>query len=64
MRIQGFYTSFVAVMRQWRVLKVLKRQGHMHIDEKLKLGQLVIKCPACPRPTHNMPVDWRNDKLL
>lgn len=46
-------------MRQWRVLQMLKHTGAWTIQELEACG-LVVRCPGCPRPGHNLPEGWEN----
>ncbi|KAF8182182.1 hypothetical protein K438DRAFT_1600936, partial [Mycena galopus ATCC 62051] len=66
------YKSFMRMMRQWRYLLMLKRGGQGNDSDRLvaetKAGELSILCPACPRPSVNLPDDWESvsaeDKFL
>lgn len=55
--LQDMYQRFGPVIRQWRVLQMLKRAGVWTIAE-LASGQLALRCVACPRPDYNIPDDW------
>lgn len=51
------------MMRQWRHLKMLKRGGRGHDPAGIvatKPGQLVVQCPACPRPLVNLSPGYEN----
>ena len=40
---------------------MLKRSGRGHEPDgasATSLGELVIECPACPHPDHNLPLNW------
>lgn len=42
---------------------MLKRGGRGHDPrgaEGTKSGELVVECPACPRPGINLPEGWQN----
>ena len=42
---------------------MLKRSGHGHNPEgaaATSLGELAVKCPACPHPAHNLPSNWNS----
>lgn len=47
--------------RQWRHLKMLKRAARGHDPKGVKatgVGELAVRCPACPRPGVNLPAGW------
>ena len=51
------------VVREWRHLKMLKRAGRGHEPggvEATSLGELCLRCPACPRPGYNLPENWQS----
>ena len=51
------------MIRQWRHLKSLKRSGRGHDKtgaSGTKNGELCIQCPACPRPSVNLPDNWED----
>ncbi|KAK7434020.1 hypothetical protein VKT23_020419 [Stygiomarasmius scandens] len=57
------YRELLRMMRQWRLLKVLKRHGRAHDPsgyKGTKEGECVVRCAACPHPGINLPADWRN----
>ena len=61
--IQDRYRQFLAVIRQWRHLKLLKRAGRGHDPAGIKEtqpGQCAVECPACPHPDRNLPAGWTN----
>lgn len=40
---------------------MLEQSGPCHDPEGANAtsqGELVIKCPACPHPNHNLPANW------
>ncbi|TFY79269.1 hypothetical protein EWM64_g4743 [Hericium alpestre] len=51
------------MMRQWRFIKLLKRAGR-GLDpsgiDGTKSGELIVQCPACPRPGVNLPSNWQD----
>ncbi|GJF00735.1 CxC2 domain-containing protein [Phanerochaete sordida] len=52
---------FLRTIREWRLLKMLKRSGRGHILDAVKNvqpGDLCLRCPACPRPGVNLPDNW------
>ncbi|KAL0568042.1 hypothetical protein V5O48_013943 [Marasmius crinis-equi] len=56
------YDKFVHIVRLWRYLKMLKRAG-VWVDRSRDLssispGELAVRCPACPRPSFNLPSNW------
>ncbi|KAJ8579289.1 hypothetical protein M405DRAFT_722223, partial [Rhizopogon salebrosus TDB-379] len=60
------YATFLRVIRQWRILKLLKRSARGHFPdgvESTKEGDCAVLCPACPHPGKNLPEDWRNAPL-
>ncbi|KAJ7816275.1 hypothetical protein B0H14DRAFT_2374683 [Mycena olivaceomarginata] len=59
------YQVFIRICRKYRHVMSLKRGGRGHDAggaEATKPGELVIRCPACPRPGINLPKDW--DKVF
>ena len=51
------------MVREWRHLKILKRAGRGHEPggpASTSLGELCVRCPACPRPDVNLPENWRD----
>jgi hypothetical protein len=61
--VQDPYAQFLQVVRVWRVLTMEKRSGQAHgIDSIINQqppGSLLVRCPACPRPSFNMDPDWQ-----
>ncbi|KIO28253.1 hypothetical protein M407DRAFT_52408, partial [Tulasnella calospora MUT 4182] len=55
--IPSSYHAFVDVIRQWRVLMMLRHSGKQH-SQGLQTGELAIRCPACPCPGINLPEQW------
>ncbi|KAK7436270.1 hypothetical protein VKT23_019234 [Stygiomarasmius scandens] len=56
------YVALKRMTHQWKHLKLLKRGGRAHDSDlervvKTKDGQIVIKCPSCPHPGINVPLD-------
>lgn len=48
------YREFMRVARQWRHLSDFKRAGMTSIDSAVNArGDLMLRCPACPRPLVN-----------
>ncbi|KAJ3551391.1 hypothetical protein NM688_g4727 [Phlebia brevispora] len=55
--------NFMRMVREWRHLKMLKCAGRAHDDGGVRgtqEGMLCLRCPACPRPSFNLPDDWRD----
>ncbi|KII90795.1 hypothetical protein PLICRDRAFT_67573, partial [Plicaturopsis crispa FD-325 SS-3] len=52
---------FMIIIREWRNMIMLKRAGRFHLGgvEGTGLGELALKCRACPHPGINLPPDWR-----
>lgn len=51
---------------QWAHLKMLKRGGRAHADNRVaatKPGELAVLCPSCPRPGINLLEGWENAPL-
>jgi hypothetical protein len=45
---------------------MLKWSGHSHNPEEAattSLGELAVKCPACPHPACNLPLNWNSEGL-
>lgn len=64
---QDSYPGFMRMMREWRHIKLLKREGRAHQPEgpgpsSAKPGDCAVICPACPHPERNLPDDWAADK--
>ncbi|KAL1740910.1 hypothetical protein HDZ31DRAFT_85158 [Schizophyllum fasciatum] len=52
---------FMHIVRQYRHVQMLKHGGRGHEDDGVastQLGQLALRCPACPQPGRNLPSDW------
>ncbi|KAL0572707.1 hypothetical protein V5O48_009258 [Marasmius crinis-equi] len=62
-RVKDQYEAFVRVVRQWRYLKQLRRGGVGNVLgrdlEALEPGSLAVRCVACPRPSINLPSNWK-----
>ncbi|KAL7280499.1 hypothetical protein ACG7TL_005431 [Trametes sanguinea] len=57
------YMACMAMTRQWRHLKSLKRAGRGHVPfgmAESHEGSCAVECPACPHPGKNIPKDWNN----
>ncbi|KAF6747236.1 hypothetical protein DFP72DRAFT_821976 [Ephemerocybe angulata] len=55
------YHEFIAMVSQWRHLKMLKRAGRGHDAGGIAgttLGSCAIRCPSCPQPGINLPSNW------
>ncbi|KAF6754795.1 hypothetical protein DFP72DRAFT_812516, partial [Ephemerocybe angulata] len=55
------YHEFIAVVTQWRHLKMLKRSGRAHGVGGVvstEPGECAVRCPACPQAGINLPVGW------
>ncbi|KAI0083018.1 hypothetical protein BDY19DRAFT_901053, partial [Irpex rosettiformis] len=55
------YKQLTVVMRQWRNLKLFKRNGRGHESkdmDTMKEGSCVVECAACPHPGRNLPENW------
>jgi hypothetical protein len=53
-------------MHIWRHLKMLLQAGHAHDLASAAAtaeGELIVECPACPHPGHNLPAGWENASL-
>lgn len=60
---QDRYGQFLAAVRIWRHVKMLKRSGRGHDDagiEATQPGECAVECPACPLPEKNLPAGWEN----
>ncbi|KAF7319997.1 CxC2 domain-containing protein [Mycena kentingensis (nom. inval.)] len=56
------YKMLLRMSRQYRHLLLLKRGGRGYDDFGVVgtgLGELAIRCPACPRDGVNLPADWQ-----
>ncbi|KAJ7876466.1 hypothetical protein B0H14DRAFT_2568181 [Mycena olivaceomarginata] len=54
---------FMHIVRQWRLVKQLKRGRRGHATEGWRAtpqGSLALPCRACPHPGWNLPDDWEN----
>ncbi|KAJ7066666.1 hypothetical protein C8F01DRAFT_1208764 [Mycena amicta] len=58
------YPAFLRMMREYRHLMLLKRRGRFGHEgcraSETGVGELAIRCPACPRPGVNLPAGWEN----
>ncbi|KAJ7303696.1 hypothetical protein DFH08DRAFT_721911, partial [Mycena albidolilacea] len=57
------HKPFVHIVRQWRLVKQLKRGRRGHATEGWRAtpqGSLALPCRACPHPGWNLPDDWEN----
>ncbi|KAI0070972.1 hypothetical protein K474DRAFT_1561156, partial [Panus rudis PR-1116 ss-1] len=53
--------AVLRMVREWRLLKALKRAGRGHDKrgvEGTERGELCVACPACPVPGRNIPDNW------
>ncbi|KAF8209732.1 hypothetical protein K438DRAFT_1571533 [Mycena galopus ATCC 62051] len=53
--------AFRAIVRQYRMMEMLKRAGRGHDDSGVggtKQGELALPCRACPHPGINLPEGW------
>ncbi|KAG2096761.1 uncharacterized protein F5147DRAFT_656558 [Suillus discolor] len=48
------YRELMRVARQWRKLKLLKRNGFGHEEKDVRPSDLALFCPACPQPGINV----------
>ncbi|KAI1785137.1 hypothetical protein LXA43DRAFT_900433 [Ganoderma leucocontextum] len=55
------YKELLRVSRQWRNQQMRKNAGFAHRQDAIGPGDLAVRCPACPQPDVNLPVDWKND---
>ncbi|THU79838.1 hypothetical protein K435DRAFT_696936, partial [Dendrothele bispora CBS 962.96] len=56
------YRELLRMVREWRLLKLLKRHGRGHEEsgyKGTKRGECVVRCAACPIPEVNLPPGWR-----
>ncbi|KAK7464176.1 hypothetical protein VKT23_006342 [Stygiomarasmius scandens] len=56
------YTPLRRMLTQWRHLKLLKRGGRTHVNHPDRVamtgeGELAVRCPSCPYPGINTPLD-------
>ncbi|KAJ7059939.1 hypothetical protein C8F01DRAFT_1254038 [Mycena amicta] len=58
------YPAFLRMMREYRHVVLLKRRGRFGHEgcraSETKVGELAIRCPACPQPGVNLPANWQN----
>ncbi|KAF7310892.1 CxC2 domain-containing protein [Mycena chlorophos] len=57
------YRELMRMSRQYRHLLLLKRAGRGHEPGGVTatgIGELSVRCPACPRPGINLPEGWEN----
>ncbi|KAG0698532.1 hypothetical protein DFH29DRAFT_983865 [Suillus ampliporus] len=57
------YATFLRVVHEWRILKLLKRFARGHCPDGVgttEPGQCAVLCPACPQPGKNIPEDWKD----
>ncbi|KAL1666291.1 hypothetical protein GGF50DRAFT_125801 [Schizophyllum commune] len=55
--------AFMNIVRQRRHIQLLKRGGRAHENngvETTENGQLALRCPACPQPGRNLPLNWES----
>lgn len=60
------YRALFRMNLQWRHLKMLKWGGRAHDPtgpEGTREGELAILCPSCPRPSINIPDNWKDAPL-
>ncbi|KAJ7029470.1 hypothetical protein C8F04DRAFT_1264926 [Mycena alexandri] len=53
--------AFRAIVRQYRMMTMLKRGGRGHADSGVGgtgQGELVLDCRMCPQPKKNLPEGW------
>ncbi|KAF7352102.1 CxC2 domain-containing protein [Mycena venus] len=53
--------AFRAIVRQYRMMEMLKRAGRGHDDSGVcgtHQGELALPCRACPQPGINLPEGW------
>ncbi|KAF9037328.1 hypothetical protein BDZ89DRAFT_1220764 [Hymenopellis radicata] len=56
------YQPFLRMIRQYRHLMLMMRAGKGSQKDGasvFKPGELVLKCPACPIPSVNLPPNWK-----
>ncbi|KAJ6516514.1 hypothetical protein C8R45DRAFT_809791 [Mycena sanguinolenta] len=51
------YHEWIRICREFRHLMLLKRPSGV---EGTQQGELVVECPACPRPGVNLPAGWED----
>ncbi|KAG1732347.1 hypothetical protein EDB19DRAFT_1831363 [Suillus lakei] len=57
------YPTLLRIIREWRILKLLKRFARGHCPDGIlttEPGQCAVLCPACPQPGINLPEDWED----
>ncbi|KAG8932301.1 hypothetical protein FRC01_014614 [Tulasnella sp. 417] len=59
---QSLYYPLTRMMRQWRLIRSVKRSGYFDMS-LIPPGGLVVCCPSCPRPEINLPEDWELDPM-
>ncbi|KAG1889098.1 uncharacterized protein F5891DRAFT_987476 [Suillus fuscotomentosus] len=52
--VPDWYWELMRVARQWRKLKLLKRNGFGHEEKDVRPGDLALFCLACPQPGINV----------
>ncbi|KAJ6557792.1 hypothetical protein B0H19DRAFT_946380, partial [Mycena capillaripes] len=60
---QDRYKQFQRMARQWSFLQRLKRAGRAHDPAGVgstALGELAVRCWACPHDSQNLPDGWRD----
>ena len=53
------------MVREWKHLKMMKRTGRGNDPTGVTgtgPGELVVECPACPRPGVNLPDTWKDGR--
>lgn len=58
--MQNCYDPLRATVQQWRQLDTAKDAGRLDMDG-VNDREFVICCPACPRPSVNLPEGWETD---
>ncbi|KAI0059388.1 hypothetical protein BV25DRAFT_1785942, partial [Artomyces pyxidatus] len=61
LKLKSRYKEFIYTVRFYRHIRMAKRGGRAHSPggiEATGLGELVVKCPACPDPDMNLPMGW------
>ncbi|KAK7442561.1 hypothetical protein VKT23_016159 [Stygiomarasmius scandens] len=64
--VENRYRELLRMVREWRLLKTLKRHGRGHDPTGYKGtrdGECVVRCAACPLPGINLPLNWRVEPL-
>ncbi|KAJ7036055.1 hypothetical protein C8F04DRAFT_1181827 [Mycena alexandri] len=59
--VQDRRRAFRAIVRQYRMMDMLKRAGRGHEDSGVRgtrQGELALDCRACPQPDKNLPEGW------